>query len=42
MSEENTGANNVANITSGVKEKDPRKVAAGKRLGGDIQVSKRG
>ena len=36
MSEQSTIApavSNTANITSGVKEKDPRRVAAGKRLG---------
>ena len=33
MSEESMSASNVANITSDVKEKNPRRVAAGKRLG---------
>ena len=32
MSEESTSASNVASVTSGVKEKDPRRVVAGKRL----------
>ncbi len=33
MSEESTSTSTVANITSRVKEKDPRRVAAGRRLG---------
>ena len=33
MSEESMSASDVASITSSVKEKDPRRVAAGKRAG---------
>ncbi len=38
MSAESTSARNVASIPSDVKEKDPRRVMAGKRLGA---ISKR-
>ncbi len=38
MSEESNATSNAARITSGAKEKDPRRVAAGKRLG---EISKR-
>ncbi len=41
MSEESTSASNVASITSVVKEKDPVKVEAGKKLGAISQAAKK-